>query len=807
MQTIRGFQTLLTPSRSLIVSAALCCILSSAIQAAPQAGKPSSTSSRRTQTRLQLSSENAAALGKSKGVTRAMFETTSGRIAPQKKKLILNGSSRRPRQVSNTPTRISSDSKAKELKASTSGKQINSDSVALPNETPEPNPQLLPVPRKQVPSAEKSSRSTETQNRATQLWRNKQTKSYPPLRDPSDDSDQGNLAATVQEPIEVPKGKTLANEPAKAEPLEKSFSNEPVALETIPEIRAGVPESEDSNALQLEPAENEANENADDAAKEKPLPNEMAPAKTKETDPAESAANEKADGNELSLESFENPVPNSDPENGLSLGDPDVPEESTDLSLSDDQPAAKKDNDSRSDSKSGEDSKEASSGTDVSTMPLENVIPKRETTQNIAPAVKGETASVENSETYNALTKSSRQGATLPEPVKIGSIGDSEEAECPGAPSKDSKLVSDPDDIPLESQPHPYDAPKAGTNDEPDAVASASDYSPRELRMQRGINETLAYFMEHPETVVRRGPWALMHASLPFGVESEVIAGNRRVNTLGWMCFNGNCARQRMFQPTKRGFRPNVGPGVQGHDGQFLAILAQSRVQSDYPIKIGSRQYTIEDLVKYEMATCREHSELTFKLIGLSYYLEADATWRDNRGRKWNLEKMVADELSQPINGVACGGSHRLMGLSYALIERKRAGLPITGAWARAEKYLNDYVNYTMTLQNPDGSFSTNWFEGRGNKPDMERKVQTTGHMLEWLIYTLPDDHLRSERIQISIEYLLDSVGKKPSYDWPIGPRGHALRALALYNQRVFGAEQGQLKQHIALLRDEGVIR
>ncbi len=803
MQKISGFQILLTPSRSLIVTAALSCILPSAILAAPQSGKPASTSSRRAQTRLQLSNENAAVLGASKGVTRAVFETTSGRIAPQKKKLILNGSSRRPRQVSNTPTRISSDSKAKELKASPSGKEKNPDSVALPNKKPEFKPQLRPVPRKPVPTAEKSSQNTETQNRATQLWRNKQTKPYPPLLDPSDSSGKANSAAIAPKPTEGQTGKMPGEEvtpdgkgveeknSSDDETSEQSFSNEPVSLEPMPQDLADSPLSEDRSALQLEPAKNKANENAEIASKPQSAEDQSAETVAKETEPVESAADGKADPNELSLDPPENPMRNSGPENGLSLGDPDAQEESIELSLSGIQSAAKKDDGSET----AETSRQEPSKFDINMSPIAE--PK--VTGNLAPVIDGE-----NAETYDALTKSSRQDAILPEPVKIG---DSEDAECPGAPSKDSKLVSDPDDVPLESQPHPYDAPKAETKNEPDAVASANDYSPRELRMRRGINETLAYFMEHPETVVRRGPWALMHASLPFGVESEVIAGNRRVNTLGWMCFNGNCARQRMFQPTKRGFRPNVGPGVQGHDGQFLAILAQSRVQSDYPIKIGSRKYTIEDLVKYEMATCREHSELTFKLIGLSYYLEADATWRDNRGRKWNLEKMVADELSQPINGVACGGSHRLMGLSYALIERKREGLPITGAWARAEKYLNDYVNYTMTLQNPDGSFSTNWFEGRGNKPDMERKVQTTGHMLEWLIYTLPDDNLRSERIQISIEYLLDSVGKKPSYDWPIGPRGHALRALTLYNERIFGAEQGQLKQHIATLRDEGVIR
>ncbi|MFK7738507.1 MAG: hypothetical protein AB8B50_20950 [Pirellulaceae bacterium] len=380
-------------------------------------------------------------------------------------------------------------------------------------------------------------------------------------------------------------------------------------------------------------------------------------------------------------------------------------------------------------------------------------------------------------------------------------LSDSGDQECPGAPGEGEPMEDHrPEDVEFEQDAHPYDAPAAQSLAEPDAELAppVQSFTAREVRIHDGINQTLNYFLQNPETVVRRGPWALMHASLPFGVETEVVAGNRRVNALGWMCYNGVCARQRMFQATKNGFRTNVGPGMQGHEGQFLAILAQSRVQADYPIKIGRKSYTIQDLVRYEMATCRERTELTFKLIGLSHYLEPNQRWRDNRGRTWNLEKMVADEMSQPVNGVACGGTHRLMGLSYAIIERQRAGLPITGTWAKAEAYLNNYVNYTMTLQNPDGSFSTNWFEGRGNKPDMERKVQTTGHMLEWLIYTLPDDYLRSPRIQKSVEYLLSTVGRQPEYNWPIGPRGHALRALVLYNQRVFGAEQGSLKQFVA---------
>ena len=276
------------------------------------------------------------------------------------------------------------------------------------------------------------------------------------------------------------------------------------------------------------------------------------------------------------------------------------------------------------------------------------------------------------------------------------------------------------------------------------------------------------------------------------------MAGNRRVNIIGWLSFNGSCGKQNMFQPTRSGFRPNVGPGVQGHDGQFLAILAQSNVRSDYPLQINRQRYTVMDLARYEMATCREKSELTFKLIGLSRYLEPNQRWRDNRGHTWTLEKMLADEMSQPINGAACGGTHRLMGLSFALIERQAAGQPITGQWRKAQEYLNEYVQYTLALQNPDGSFSTNWFETRGMDPNIERRVQTTGHMLEWLVYTLPDEHLRSPEIERGIEFLLNTVGREPEKDWPIGPRSHALRALVLYQQRVFSVQDSSAESFVA---------
>lgn len=329
-------------------------------------------------------------------------------------------------------------------------------------------------------------------------------------------------------------------------------------------------------------------------------------------------------------------------------------------------------------------------------------------------------------------------------------------------------------------------AKSTGIPSQPKKVSQAA------LRLRPRIDAAMNYYLLRPETNVERSPWAVMHAILPYGAETTLRADGRIVSAIGWMSFNGSCRGQRMFIPMKDGsFKPAVGAGLQGHDGQFLAILAQSRVVANYPLQVGRKRYTIENLIDYEMRTCQAKTELTFKLIALSHYLENDATWTNDQGEAWNLERLVEEELSQPIIGAACGGTHRLMGLSYALKQRRIAGLPIDGQYARAEIFLKDFVDYAWTLQNPDGSFSTEWFEGRGNKSDLQRKLQTTGHIVEWLVFQLSDEELQSPRMLRALEFLTNCLVEQRQTDWKIGPRSHALHALALYQERVFGVRPG----------------
>lgn len=370
-------------------------------------------------------------------------------------------------------------------------------------------------------------------------------------------------------------------------------------------------------------------------------------------------------------------------------------------------------------------------------------------------------------------------------------------------PSGDLSLPSSPSEIQQagnadnsELDPQSPKVVKSVQVDSKSKVTEPTSISAQAQRLRPRIDTALNYYLMRPETNVERSPWAVMHAIIPYGVESTLRADGRTVSAIGWMCFNGNCRGQRIFQPLKDGgFRPAVGAGLQGHEGQFLGILAQSKLVANYPIQVGGRRYTVEDLIEYEMRTCKSKSELTFKLLGLSHYLEQDAVWKNEQGEVWNLERLVEEELAQPIIGAACGGTHRLMGLSYALKQRRDAGLPISGHYARAEVFLKDFIAYTWTLQNPDGSFSTEWFEGRGNQQDMQRKLQTTGHIVEWLVFVLPEEELQSPRLLKAIEFLTHCLVEQRQTNWKIGPRGHALHALALYQERVFGVKPGTRRQ------------
>ncbi len=285
----------------------------------------------------------------------------------------------------------------------------------------------------------------------------------------------------------------------------------------------------------------------------------------------------------------------------------------------------------------------------------------------------------------------------------------------------------------------------------------------------------------------RLRPWSIMHGLIAYGDKTQIIVQGQSVDAVEYLCSNGIGNGMRLMYLDNGKLATRQGQGVQGHEGQLLAMLAQSSVPPTYPISIEGNKFTVADLIEYEKRGCRSHSELTFKLISLAYYLDPEAAWTNEKGESWSMARLITEELQAPVNEGACGGTHRLSSLCYAVEQKLKSGQPLDGPWLAAAQAVDGYVELTWKNQNPDGSFSTDWFKGPGADPDSRRRLYTTGHILEWLALALPAERMDDPRVTAAVDYLLNLMLRAPGYELDVGPRGHALHALAMYEKKAFG--------------------
>ncbi|MGE0760044.1 MAG: hypothetical protein AB7F89_18320 [Pirellulaceae bacterium] len=342
--------------------------------------------------------------------------------------------------------------------------------------------------------------------------------------------------------------------------------------------------------------------------------------------------------------------------------------------------------------------------------------------------------------------------------------------------------------------------------DAPSPSAAASP-SPAMVALRTHVRQALDSHYVRPLNSRDDSPWSVLHWSIAYGVDAQLRVGGpggEKANAIGWLCFHRASAGLAFVHLYDGQLYLPIAPGLQGHSGQFLSMLAQARVRADFPLHTEGRSFTVADLVQQEQRTCESGTELTFKLIGLSHYLPSDASWTNVEGERWDIPRLIRDELRQPVlRGACCGGTHRLMGLSYAVRKRESRREPVEGAWLRAKEYVEEYQRYALSLQNADGSFSTAFFLYPDNRGDVARRIETTGHVLEWLVFSLPVDQLQDPRIVRAVDYLSGLLIQYPDGHENYGSLGHALHALSLYEERVFHARPGDRSTRLAAARSE----
>ncbi len=311
------------------------------------------------------------------------------------------------------------------------------------------------------------------------------------------------------------------------------------------------------------------------------------------------------------------------------------------------------------------------------------------------------------------------------------------------------------------------------------------------------VRRTLARYTQQPLNTADNSAAEILHFCLAFGCDGEVrygsAAGNA-MNAVGCLCYGYPCGG---YQLLVTGENPKlmarVGYGLQEHPSEMLAVLAQAAVPADYEVRLGKYRGSVADLVEAEKLTCLPGDELAHKLIGLAFYVRGEEGWKDLGGREWTVEKVLEEELNRSPATDRCDIAHHLMSLSYAVERRARGGKPLEGPYRRAQKYVAEFQDFAFSLENREGGWHPGFFALRGSSRDAAGSLRSTGHILEWLAFSLPEDRLSDPRVVKSVGYVADLLGGESSAGWSaattpreIDSAAHALHALRLYDRRAF---------------------
>jgi hypothetical protein len=345
-------------------------------------------------------------------------------------------------------------------------------------------------------------------------------------------------------------------------------------------------------------------------------------------------------------------------------------------------------------------------------------------------------------------------------------------------------------------QPSPGRATMQGKDQPPKLKL---DPFPNEVRLpgdqkdvlQKRIEDAIANVKQR-DLLTTHGFWTVFHGILGLGPKVELVEpdGKKRVNAIEYIC-KGNPVRGLEFVPTKHGLDVRTGAiqfVSQGHQDQFVAEMAQWNMPADQKFVVGGKDYTFMDFVRHSQMRARvtQKQELGWTILVLGQYLGTDIAWKNEAGEDLRFEDLLRYELNQPMDKAACGGTHRLFGLSWVLHLHQRKGGKVEGVWKDVADATASHQKLARKLQNPDGSFSTDFFRGRAEAQDMQLRINTSGHIFEWLALSLPDSELRAGWVQEAANAVAKMILDISDREMEGGTLYHAAHGLIIYQARVF---------------------
>lgn len=366
----------------------------------------------------------------------------------------------------------------------------------------------------------------------------------------------------------------------------------------------------------------------------------------------------------------------------------------------------------------------------------------------------------------------------------------------------DEPIAKSPSSAPTGATSH--DGPSA--NVPPEAVARPADAvlpERRELRQNAGppnpagtLPDALRQRIDAAIDQVQRrevqtshGFWTVFHALLGVGADLELVdpITGKKVSAIDHISGGGELRGMR-FIPTPAGLDVQIGPLFvgQGHADQFVAEMLQVGVAAEHSFLVDGRQYTLMDFIRHTQSRVRvtEDQELSWAIVAIGQCLGTDVQWTNRFGESLRFEDLVRYELAQDVEGAACGGTHRLFGLHWVYQLHLDSGGASTGVWQEVAEKTSHYQDRARELQNPDGSFSTDFFRGPGSVGDMQQRINSSGHIFEWLALSLSDEQLQASWVREAANALSLMILEIQSSPMEGGTLYHAAHGLRLYRAR-----------------------
>jgi hypothetical protein len=289
--------------------------------------------------------------------------------------------------------------------------------------------------------------------------------------------------------------------------------------------------------------------------------------------------------------------------------------------------------------------------------------------------------------------------------------------------------------------------------------------------------------------------WTVFHGILGQGPETATLLDpdtNKKSNAIDYIAGGGEIRGMKFIPMGQQGVDVRTGPQFegQGHQDQFVAEMVQWGLPPAREFLIDGNKYPFREFLRYSKARARvtEEQELSWAVIIIGQHFGTDCRWTNKFGEDLQFEDLVRYELHRPIKTAACGGTHRLFGLTWVYHLHLQKGGKTTGVWKDVADKITRYKRQARKFQHSDGTFSTNYVSEPGNAKGAEQRIGSTGHVLEWLALALTDTELKEPWVQDAANALAMLVLDNGQLDIESGALYHACHGLHLYHTRVFGS-------------------